>query len=216
MSWLQRLFGSGEWSIHNELKGWTLHGLSAREGQLLVCTMSTAEFQLCQVWKRGWPRWEKISAAAGAELRAVREAEEGTALTRPADCPDLPAANPNGGEEITQVQMASSRQKDVYKREYDRWETRLAAEIILGNLSFKTHTDNVSEGGMRFVDPLPDWVAGYFTVVLQTPERPLEITCMLVEDQKGKKLRVEAVETNDEESHLPIYREWIRRSVGKN
>lgn len=210
MSWLQRLFGSGDWSIHNPLKGWTLHGLTAREGGLLVCSMSDAEMQMSSAWKKGWTRWEKLVDPLCEDLKSVADGE-GKSEERPDGCPQPPSSDDE--EEVTQVMVASSRAKDVYKREYDRWEIRIPSDIILGNQTFSTHTDNISEGGMRFIDPLPDWVAGYFTVLLKTSERPFEITCMLVEDQKGKKLRVEAVQTADEESHLPDYRDWVRKHL---
>lgn len=203
---LKRFFGSeATWSLNNPLKGWTRHGLSERETRLLLQTMSLAERRVSWIWQSTWPEWRHLEhpdcAFLGEELP---NAETGA--------PPVPTTN-QSTDEITAVQMAAAK-KRAWGREHERAMVGLKADIILGGQTFSTTTENVSHGGLKFVDLLPEWVAGYFTVVLSVPEEgALELTCMLVEDQKTDKRRVALVETEDEESHLPRYQAWVKGLV---
>lgn len=61
------------------------------------------------------------------------------------------------------------------------------------NLSFKTHSRNISVGGISFEDSLPDWLSGYFKVKIAKPKgkQKIELMCCLVENQKpGERFRV--------------------------
>lgn len=199
---LSRFFPApGEWSLHNPLKGWTLHGLSTREARLVVATLSLPELKTALVWSAGRPEWGALEDDAFATLR---ESER-----RP-EPPAPPFPKTEREVEITSVLPDRQRVSRTQEREFARVSRDVPAEILLGPQSFKTVTDNFSEGGIKFKDRLPEWVAGYFTVILTLPERSFEITCMLVEDQKTDKTRVATVETDDEESHLPHYRAWVR------
>lgn len=200
---LRRLFApSGDWSLHNPLKGWTLHVLSLREARLVVSTLSLPEKKTALVWRRGLEGWSPLEDEACAVLLE----DESSAS---AEAPPLPKEERH--DEVTAVRPERpSTPARTQERAFDRVSKDVPAEILMGSQSFSTVTDNFSEGGLKFKDRLPEWVAGYFTVILHLPERKFEITCMLVEDQKTDKTRVATVETDDEESHLPHYRAWVR------
>lgn len=203
---LTSLFKAADWSIHNPLKVWTLHALTEREVRLIVSTLSAAEHRMLWVWKRGWQEWVALSDDAAETLR---EMEAPADLT---DVPEPPALLET--DEITAVKVITQGRR-MHGRHHERTSIVARAEIIVGNQSFHSRTENVSEGGIKFGQNLPDWVAGYFTVVIYD-QAPIEVICMLVEDQKTDKTRVEVVETEDEESQLPRYREWVRQLLLKN
>ncbi|HRO68210.1 MAG TPA: PilZ domain-containing protein [Pseudobdellovibrionaceae bacterium] len=192
--------GNGNWSLNNPLKGWTLHGLTESEARLLLHTLSLAERRVVWAWKKGLESWVHLDHESCAELNAPYTARD----------PGAPALPATVEDEITAVH-SSIRKVKRFQQRPERKSASVPAEIIQGQQTFRTRTENVSDGGIKFVDVLPDWVAGYFTVILGLAHGPVEVTCMLVEDQKDAKTRVEVVETEDEESHLPIYRDWVRQ-----
>lgn len=196
---LQRFFNSG-WSLHNPLKVWTLHSLTEREARLVISTLSVAEHRMLWVWKKSWEGWRPL---AHVSAEALRHAEP---EVDPATVPEPPALLQT--DEITAVKSITHIRR-TQVRGYERVSVAVRAEIVLGNQTFHTRTENVSEGGIKFAQNLPDWVAGYFTVIIYEQD-PMEIVCMLVEDQKTDKTRVELVETEDEESHLPRFRAWVK------
>lgn len=196
------LFSSEQksWSLNNPLKGWTLHGLNSREACLLLHTLSLAERRVVRAWKTGWDEWKSLDAPECQELNAGFDNPD----------PGAPPLPPEVEEdEITLVHSSHRKVKRFHARP-ERKQVVVRAEIVQGPQSFRTRTENVSEGGIKFADVLPEWVAGYFTVILGLQTGPIEVTCMLVEDQKDSKTRVEVIETEDEESHLPLYREWVK------
>lgn len=197
------MFTSLDWSLHNPLKGWTLHRLSLEEAQKLVHTMSLPERKVSWAWITGWSDWRSLGAE-GTELLFKEQFEDNELA------PTLPANRLE--DEITEVHVEPKKENTI--REHLRIKADLSAEVILGSQSFKTRTTDYSEGGIRFKDALPDWVAGYFTVIVQTTARSFEVTCILVEDQKIQKTRVEIVETEDEESQLPAYKAWVLSQRG--
>lgn len=188
------------WSLHNPVKSWTLHQLSVREARLLIATLSPVEKSATLAWRQGDPIWIHLHHPLAMD---IVKPEPATIVKAPA----IPVQEPTE-EEITHVRMEKSNRQWV--REHQRIKAEIPGEVLLGTQRFRATTENLSEGGIKFKERLPDWVAGYFTVILNRPEGSLEVTCMLVEDQKDDKTRVAVVDTNDEESHLPIYRAWVR------
>lgn len=84
--------------------------------------------------------------------------------------------------------------------------------MVLGEngQEFKTHTRDVSVGGMSFVDSLPEWVVGYFAVRISKPnsKQQIELMCCLVENQKpGQRYRVAflPLENSSDEKSLEIW-----------
>ncbi len=177
-----------------------MHGLTESEARLLLHTLSLAERRVVWAWKKGLESWVHLDHESCAELNAPYTARD----------PGAPALPATVEDEITAVH-SSIRKVKRFQQRPERKSASVPAEIIQGQQTFRTRTENVSDGGIKFVDVLPDWVAGYFTVILGLAHGPVEVTCMLVEDQKDAKTRVEVVETEDEESHLPIYRDWVRQ-----
>lgn len=66
-----------------------------------------------------------------------------------------------------------------------RYKTRLIVTVEIDGKVFKTHSRDVSVGGVNVEDLIPDWVTGYFKVRLQKPnnKQAIELQCCLVEGQ---------------------------------
>ena len=193
------------WALHNPLKSWTLKDLTDRELRQVVNTLTKAEFQLCLVWKKGWSQWTRLSSLEGFEIQSHEEPLiiEGA--------PPIPGHGVESTEaEITQVKIVSrGPARHLQDRRHGRHEISIPVEIIQGSQTFRTETLDVSYSGVRFKEPIPDWVAGYFTVLFRLPNQTFEITCALVEDQKDSKNCAEVFDTNDEESGLKTFITWV-------
>ena len=204
---LRGFFSRKVWFIHNPLKSWTLKDLSEQELRLVVGTLTTVERQHCLVWKKDWKQWQPLNKT---EKLSLLERELCELSHLPEGAPPLPSsALALSEDEITQVKIII-REPDrlVEDRRHGRHEICVPVEIIQGSQVFRTQTLDISASGMRFKDPIPEWVAGYFTVLFSDP-KSFEITCALVEDQKHNKNCAEVFDTNDEESGLKTYLEWV-------
>lgn len=197
------------WALHNPLKSWTLKDMMDHELQLVMGTLTSAERQLCLIWKKGWADWKRMATIADFEFQPPIAIVEGA--------PPLPG-NPllQGEEEVTQVKiLGRGPDRQMEDRRHGRHEICVPVEIIQGSQTFRTETLDISTSGVRFKDPIPDWVAGYFTVLFRGPLPPFEITCALVEDQKNNKDCAEVFDTNDEESGLQTYLAWVKSFAEK-
>jgi hypothetical protein len=197
-----KLFSSKAWSLHNPLKQWTLHQLTWNELQKVVQTLSPTEVCFSVVWKKGWAEWQKL--------------KDNPDLIKPLDVkslevPPIPQHLLETTEDdITQVKLMQASPSRAMGRRHQRYNVSIPVEIVRGEQSFKTTTIDVSESGVRFVEDLPEWVAGYFTIIFDIGGAIIEVTAALVEDQKNVKNRAEIIDTNDEESGLDIYLAWVR------
>ena len=199
-NWLPRRV----WSLHNPLKVWTLHNLTQREVRLLVRTFSSAEVSLCLVWRPGWNDWKKLRDEAVLSAFMV---EDEDSKAPPITKKHLEISD----EDITQIQAGKKPPPtDSAERRHCRFEVQVPVEVVRGDQIFSTVTADVSESGVRFKEDLPEWVAGYFTLIFRVGNESFEITGALVEDQKQIKDKAEVVDTNDEESGLHKYLAWVR------
>lgn len=191
------------WAIHNPLKSWTLAGLSLRECQLLVASMTDAEMKVSWVHHENWPDWKPLSGPECHELFLYKDHDHG-------ELPALPQIIQESDHEITQVRVVTAgvQKREMIVRKFVRYEAKVPVEIVVGANTFRTSTSDMSEGGFCFEDKLPDWVAGYFTVVVNAPEKKFEFTCFLAEDQKKDKFRAEVAPTTSEQI-ISEFREWL-------
>lgn len=123
--------------------------------------------------------------------------------------PQLPEASlerRNIQEEVTLADAIVHELDSPNRRKFHRVSTKLAAEIICQEQSYETYTTDVSVGGIAVEGCLPDWIAGYCTVILELPDdRKLEFMCSVVENQKGKNYRLElhpSIDTKELETWL--------------
>lgn len=191
------------WAIHNPLKSWTLAGISLRECQILVASMTDAEMKVSWVYHEKWQDWMPLTAPECHDLFLFKDSDQ-------AVLPALPQITQEDDHEITEVRMVSGAAKiqGPAQRKHPRFVAKIPVEIMVSTYSFATHTVDLSAGGFCFEDKLPEWVAGYFTVALNTPEGVFELTCFLAEDQKKDKFRAEIAPITPGKI-LEDYRKWI-------
>lgn len=193
-----------EWALYNPLKSWTLAGLSLPEVQLLVASMSDAEMTVSWAYSTGWGDWKPLGSPDCHELFKFKDRKH-------AKLPPLPDLKQDDDHEITQVRSMSSvgpKVREPIPRKHSRYVANLDVEIMVGSQHFATVTTDVSEGGFLFADPLPDWVAGYFTVLLKAKNKKFEFTCCLAEDQKKEKFRTE-ISPMTPEKQIRAFRHWL-------
>lgn len=203
-------FNRRPWAIHNPLKSWTFSELSLRECKILVASMSDAETKVSWAHLKGWPEWLPLSGEPCHHLFGYCEDEKNS-------LPAIPELNLNDDRDhdITQVHTdpGVAKFREYIVRKYPRYSVRIPAEILVGNQTFKTQTLNVSEGGFFFESPLPDWVAGYFTVTLKVVDGPsFEFTCFLAEDQKKEKYRTEIAPITKEQD-FEAFKKWLENQI---
>lgn len=196
-------FRTTAWTLHNPLKGWTLQGLSLEESQIVVGTLTTAEQNVVIVWNKNWTDWHMLNSET-CEVLFTEFVAKGPVP------PDIPAQLLEDRDEITEVRpVLAAKRKDI-DRKHIRYIAKVPCEVIVGEHVFNTNTSDVSVGGICFEEVLPDWVAGYFTVVIKT-DQPIEVICVMVEDQKKDKFRAEIVEGSQPESSAR-YSAWLESS----
>ncbi len=202
-----------EWSVHNPLKSWTLKCLTESELKMILFTLSNAEKAVIMVWHKNWESWQRI--LHNQDLAYLLEYEPVKFET-----PTLPTNLLWEDDTKVAVPMAKlqKRQVGTGNRKFPRVDIRLPIEILAANSSFKSHTRDISEGGIHIEDPLPAWVAGYFPVILTTDLGPLEVNCMIVEDQNHEKRRIGIVslEQEEEEPGLTALKDWLNLKIGMN
>lgn len=195
------LFKSTAWTLHNPLKGWTLQGLSLEEAQLVVATLTTAEQNVVVVWNKNWHDWHMLNSETCEELFIEYPARGNTPPPIPQhlleDTPD----------EITEVRPMMSTKRSSINRRHSRYIARISCDVIVGSHVFTTYSRDISAGGICFEEALPEWVAGYFTVIIKG-DQPIELTCVMVEDQKKDKFRAEIIEGNQPENSTR-FRTWL-------
>ncbi len=190
---------TGNWGLHNALKGWTLYGLTASEVQLLVSVMSANEIRLCKVCVREATAWTALAKETHPEFFE-------TFAVSAEDYPVLHQTEKTvAGETDTEYFVVRPRKQ--LPRLHKRHDVSVRCIISSTVKSIETLSVNLSEGGLQFRDTLPEWIAGYFIVALVIPTGSVQLMCSVVEDQKEKK-RVQVV-SEDTDPQFIVYRNWL-------
>lgn len=198
------------WAIYNSLKGWSLYDISERELQLIVKTLSVNEIRLTKVCQQSDTNWVPLNEQNYPQLFK----------TISSDVTLYPQLSLQS-ESAEDTEYFVVRPKRVIQpRLHQRYEAAIKCHIQTTTKQFDTETFDLSEGGLFFKDIIPDWVAGYFIVVVDflsssnhTAEsgslsrKSVRLMCSLVEDQKEKK-RVQIV-SEEQDPQFLIYKEWL-------
>ena len=172
-----------EWSLANSVDEWVVNDLSILEIKAIIATMKDSQRIGTLVWKKGWTEWKPIYHIDLQELVEPRRPRFKSPL--------LPFQNKKSAEGTV---MVPAQKRKFVDRKYDRFEIKLPVTLVVGQNQFQTTTRDLSLGGTCLADPIPSWVAGYCTMLLETPDnRKIELVASLVEDQKDPKYRLEIV-----------------------
>jgi hypothetical protein len=152
-------------------------------------------------WKEEWPDWRPVQEVAGITEMIYRVMHvsppappRGTEFPQFEDMGSLSITN---GEYITRAQKRFNKRMQV---------------LILGDdeKQFKTHTRDVSVGGLNLEDSLPEWANGYFKVRIMKPnsKQIIELMCCLVENQKPNerhRLAILPLQSQQDEQNLEAW-----------
>jgi hypothetical protein len=165
--------------------------------------MTDGEMKVSWAHHKKWMDWKPLSSQECHELFSYQDSDQ---IVLPA----FPQITQVEDHEITEVRVVSAS-LDLHqpsRRRHPRFMAKIPVEIMVGANKFPTHTSDLSEGGFCFEDKLPDWVAGYFTVVLNASGKMFEFTCFLAEDQKKDKFRAEVAPACSEKV-IDEFRDWL-------
>lgn len=189
------------WAIHNALRNWTLYGLSEREVQLIMNTLSTNELKLVSLCASADMIWRPLDSSQHQSLISAEGKDKG----------EYPDPTPRTEQSSDAEYFVIRPKKVILPRLHDRIEIEL--DVVIEGLSrsqkFKSKTIDLSEGGIHFSDVIPDWVSGYFIVIISYQEKQYQIMCALVEDQKIKH-RVQVM-SEENDSHYVSYKNFLDR-----
>lgn len=186
------------WALYNALKFWTLYDLTEDEVKLLVLTFSDNELKLTKVCRKGDSTWDSILSPENNTL-FLNEANK----AKYSDVTAYPQFENKGDESVDTNIFKIVKVK--LPRLHSRYERRISCKIIgPQHKTFATQTFDLSEGGLSFIEVIPDWVAGYFLISV---DNQFEVLCSVVEDQK-ERTRVQIV-SEETEPQFINYKAWL-------
>ena len=187
------------WAVSNALKYWTLYDLTEQDVRLLLLTFSDNELKLAKICRQGDSNWNSVNHPDFKEL-IKKENREPYSVGN-----GYPVvAETNDSVPDTGFFGLKSGGKVVHPRLYNRIEKEIPCVISLNDKEFQSNTIDLSEGGFYFKDVVPEWVAGYFLVNVDSK---FQLMCSLVEDQK-QKARVQIVSEENDPQYI-AYKDWL-------
>lgn len=195
IGWLIRLFGKKErWSINCGYHNWTAHDLNKNEAGVLLETLRDSEKASVLVWRTGWTHWRNIRDPEAAPLLHAREIQVSAPVL-----PELEDFDP----EITAVRPLIEKPANFLSRKHIRFDASYPVTVVSGTQDFSTETLDLSEGGLCLKDAVPDWVAGYCSVIITVEDgRTIEVMCSVAEDQAHAKTRLEMAPSEKQSEYL--------------
>jgi hypothetical protein len=195
---LSLLASKERWSLSCDFHNWTIHDLSENEARVLIETLRSSEKATLLVWKTGWPSWRSLRDPECAVLLQTRIVQ--------IEAPPV-SQQASFDPEITSVHLKPTATAPISTRRHNRFDVEFPVTVVMGTQEFHTVCVDLSEGGMRLRDPLPEWVAGYTSVILHIDQdRSIEVMCSLAEDQKHSKTRLEIAISEKQ----PEFLDWFR------
>lgn len=96
------------------------------------------------------------------------------------------------------------RSKRRFKKRYD-------IQIEIDGKIFKSHSRDISVGGINLEEPLPDWVQGHFKVRIGKPnsKKQIELKCTLIRQQNSEdrhRIKILPLQNVEDEKKLEV---WI-------
>lgn len=147
--------------LYNNQSGQLLEGLSISEAQAVVMVLPKPEKHFWSVWIQGMNEWKPLSFVP----------ELSFPLQRNLNYPELPKEHTTSqvveglGDYLSEESL-----KEYIDRQHERIVRRFNIIIERDGKQFKSHSINVSVGGVYLEDPVPDWVVGYCNITIEKPD----------------------------------------------
>ncbi len=239
--------GGSLWVFYNMPKAAFYNGLTFQEARAIAKILTPEERAQWIVWKEGWSQWKKMSAASellvstSTVLRVMEPPALPTEFTKSKseimvidDIGENETAIELENEDNEAVAVAAavpsvdSSEVDLNEAPENfvvRKDQRVAAEIDVEIISqgrkFTTKSVDLSIGGIQVKDPVPNWLAGYCTIILRRPElkQGLEFVCSVVENQDPAERKRLEIHPSKDTVHLKrwlldFYINYKRTQVG--
>lgn len=146
-------------------------------------------------WRDDWPGWQPVLRVSGFDEMIYRP--------MPNPIPPVPSAETTPSEGVPQgfdpelslsapqvlkdlSEFSDSMNTDSFVvRAKKRFKKRYAVTVEIDGKVFKTHSRDISVGGVNVEDLIPDWITGYFKIRVSKPntKQAIELQCCLVEGQ---------------------------------
>lgn len=191
------------WCLFHKPSGRTIEGLLFDEARAYISNLTRNELQDWFVWKEDWPDWRPVSEVDGITetiFRMLHVSPPPPPRGASEKSIELPDPSIRGVIEKNSSYLQQSDGPFTVsdgefiirgkKRYFKRFE--ISIEGSQGEL-FRTHSRDISVGGISFEESLPDWVSGYFKVRIAKPnnKQKIELMCCLIENQNsGQRFRV--------------------------
>lgn len=169
------------WCLTLPEKGWTVSSLTGNESLAIIATLNKREKSRLLCWKPNWNCWVLWKDPLCKELHKHWNSE----LFPP------PVERTGGFRD----------------RKHERYDFHVPARFIVGSRSFQTITENISTGGMYLKESLPEWIAGYFTIILDLADfydtsqiTNLELVGSIIEQEVADRFRIQILPSERQDS----------------
>lgn len=188
--------------LTNVIDAWLVRDLTASEASAIVAVLNARQRLTTRAWTEGWPAWKPIDDPDCAFLLETRKQTQ--------EPPTIDFVS-NDPPEITQVYLPPDRPTASGRiqilRRHERFPLQIEVLVQTSSLQFKTMTEDVSEGGIRIREVLPDEFAGYCQIVfLPGTSRSLTVLANPVEDQSKGRFHLEFVDDKEQAR----FAEWFK------
>lgn len=176
-------------------EGWLLRNLSFGEVLAILASRPRAADDVLLFWSEGWSAWKELNDPECHPFRTVRVESQS-----PPPIPLLPEIQedtlPPMPIAVRARKASSSRGGGPLPRKFDRFPMQLPVVIQTTTDQFSTWSLDVSEGGIRIRDELPESIAGYTEVVLMPKNHtPFYLLASLVEDQQDGRFHLQFMDS---------------------
>lgn len=176
-------------------EGWIVRDLTFGEVQAILATRPRELDVQLFFWTEPWDQWKTMTEPEGHAFLVPRRETQNPP--------------PERLVRIAPVNKGQSVRRSI------RFPVQMPVVVQTTVSQFSTWTVDVSEGGVRLLDPLPDHFAGYSQVVLM-PENhlPIHLLASPVEDQKDGRYHLEFMDSEEQAQFIKWMREqdWARAS----
>ncbi|PWU21148.1 MAG: hypothetical protein C5B49_03060, partial [Bdellovibrio sp.] len=167
---------------------WLLRNLTQSEARAVFAVLTPAQRFTTRLWSEGWEGWLPVDALV-CEFLYSRRIEDQVP----------PAISFEETNEVTQVQSSMRKSaKKIFERKHQRYLVQIPVIVRNSTEQFTTLTEDISEGGIRLQDALPDQFAGYCQVILQPKSNhSFEVLASPVEDQNNGRHHMEFADSEE-------------------
>lgn len=181
--------------------------------EMRAIATATEEQKNWLIWKEGWPDWRLMTEYEGFEEALVRP----LSIASPPAIPETYLLNQDidpeasqlatvhniksvVSEEITEVDDSNSlinlvdeaipfNELNYVQRKSKRFPRRYEITILFGKQEFKTHSVDVSIGGLKLEKSLPDWVGLQFKLRIKKGKNKIELLAYRIQSKHDPNVR---------------------------